>query len=93
MWYAVFADVFWTSGAVLCTLHQDYWMFNKVQQLQYTSLSEFWKGRVESLDVDGTLEQSYGGMVIGMLKSTIEYQKAVMGCSARVKFGKSMETG
>lgn len=39
------------------------------------------------------IEQSYGAMGVGVMKSTIEHKKAGMGCFARVEFRKRMVIG
>lgn len=64
----------------LRALPPNYAVLDTVLHLQYNRWSQVWRVIVESLDVDGLLEQSFGAMGDEDMKSIIEHHMAGMGC-------------
>lgn len=60
--------------STLCTLHQDYCVFELARPLLLTGWCQLWRGRVESLKVDEMLVQEYCGMGVENGESTIEHE-------------------
>lgn len=57
----------------LGALHQYHSIFDLACQLQYSTWSQDWKGRVKNLDVDRMLAQSNDAMEVGFMKSTMQH--------------------
>lgn len=68
----------------LCALHRDSLVVNQMQQLPYIRWSEWWRGRVERLDVDGMLAQSNCALRVGVTELTNKHHRKGMERFARL---------
>lgn len=73
--------------------HRDHLELNQGRLLPYTSLSDMWKGSVDTLDVNKIVVQSCWFLAVGMVSSKSELVRKGKRCFLSVKFEGRMMIG